>query len=93
MALENLIRLLPARRPDRYLRIRSGSHHPPILQEGHRVHRIGVKAKDLLGGFGLERPSDGGGVEAARQNIVAITGNRNRPHGPTVTCQLRWRRR
>jgi hypothetical protein len=93
MTLENPVRLLPAWRPDRDLRIRPSGRHSPILKEGNRVHRISVKAKNLLSGLGLERPSDGGGVEAARQNIVAITGNRNRAHGSTVTCQLRLRRR
>src|SRR5215472_7976924 len=93
MAFENPVRLLPAECPDRYLCIRSGSCHSPIPQEGNGVHRIRMKAKDLLCGFGLERPSNGGGIEAARQNVVAVTRNRNCPHGATMTRQLRsrWR--
>jgi hypothetical protein len=66
MTVENPIRLLAAGRPDRDPSIGSRCRHASILQEGDRVHRAGVKAKDLVCGFGLERPSDGGGVEAAR---------------------------
>ena len=93
MSLKNLIRPLPAGGPDGNPCVSSGGCHPTILQESNRIHRIGVKSKDLLGGFGLERPSDGGGVEAARKNTVTVAGNRDRPHGSTVTRQLRLRRR
>lgn len=93
MTLVNLIRLLPAGRPDRDLRVRSRGRHSTIRQERDCVHRAGVKTKHLLRDFGLKRPSDGSGVEAARQDTVAVTGNRNRPHRSAVTCQLRMRRR
>src|ERR1700756_2735873 len=83
MALENLIRLLATFRPDRYPCVRSGSRHTPVLQEGDSVHGIRVKPKDLLRGLGLERPADGGGVEAAGQHAVAIAGNRNGSPRPT----------
>ena len=92
VALEDLIRLLPACRPDRDPRIGSGGRHAPVLQEDDRVHRVGMKAKHLLRGFGRKRPSDGGSVETAGKDALAVGRNRDRPNRTTVACQLRSRR-
>ena len=81
MALENLIRPLPASRPDGNPRVRTRRYHPTIAQEGNRVHRIRMEAKHLLRGFARKRPPDGGRVETAGQGTLAIGRNCNGPHG------------
>jgi hypothetical protein len=72
MALKDLVRLLPARRPDGNPRIGSSGCHAAVLQEDDRIHHVRMKAKNLLRGFGRKRPSDGGSVETAGKEALPV---------------------
>jgi hypothetical protein len=93
MPLQNVVRLLSARRPDGNAPVGTGRHHPPILEESYCVHSARMKTKDLLGGFGCERPTNRGGIEATRQNRRAVGRDRNCAHRTAVPHQLRPSRR
>jgi hypothetical protein len=47
-----------------------------------------VEAKNLLRGFGSKRPSDGGSVETAGQDMLAIGRNGDRPDWPAMAGEL-----
>ena len=63
-----------------------------VGQQRHRVHRAVVEAQHLGGGVLLQRPADGGRVEAAGQRRLAVGRDRERPHRPAMAAQLRMRR-
>src|SRR5207302_10890944 len=88
MTFKNLIRLLAARRPDRYSPIRSRGGRAAVWQEVYRVHCVGMKAKNLLGGFSGKRPSDRRGVEAAGQDALAVGRSRQRANRSTMAGKL-----
>ncbi len=77
MSLQHRVRLLLTGGPDRDARVRAGGHHPPVAEEANRVHRARMKPQHLFRGFACERPSDGGGVEPARQEALPIGRNSN----------------
>ena len=62
-----------------------------ILQEDDRIHRVGMEAKNLLGGFRRERPPDRRCVEAAGPDALTIGRDRKRPNRPTVAGELSQR--
>ena len=72
MTLKALVRLLPACRPDGYLRVGSSGCQAAVLQEDDRIHCVRMKAKNLLRGVGRKRPSDGGSVETAGNDGLPV---------------------
>src|ERR1043166_5540632 len=89
MTLEHPFRALLARAPDGDAAILARARHAAVLEESDRVDRALVEAQHLERRVALERPADGGGIEAAGHGRLAVRRDRARAPRPAVTAQLR----
>jgi len=92
MSFQDLIGLLAACRPDRKPSVGPRGDHAAVLEERNGVDGSRMIPQHLARRVGLQRPADGGRIEAARQQAVAVSRNSERPDGAAVARKLRVRR-
>src|SRR5262245_16367035 len=93
MTGEDVGRLGLTRLPDGDASILPARGNAPIAQECHGIEPALVEAQDRTGGAGAERPTNGRGVEAARDQLGPVARERQGAHWPAVAAQLRLGRR
>jgi hypothetical protein len=93
MTDEDVCRLVLALLPDGDAPVFAAGGNAPIAQERHGIERALVKPQDRLGRAGAERPANGRRVEAARDQLASVAGERQGPHRTAVSAQLRLGRR
>src|SRR5690242_16798986 len=89
MAGEDLGRLVLALPPKGNASVLAAGGKAPIAQKCDGIERAFVETQDGLGRAGAERPANGRGIEAARDQLSAVARERQGAHGTAVSAQLR----
>src|ERR1700674_1545918 len=92
MAVEHLVGLWLALRPDRDMRVGAGGGDAPILEPDDRIYRVIMETHHLFGHVARERPADRRSIEAAGNGATAVGRDRQRPHRAAMAAQLGLRR-